>query len=399
VRAKVEPALEAWAASVLGPASRVRVRVNGAASDLSTRRLSALDVLAMNDAQVEQAFGDGLVSDRDPAWPAGSLTLPEFLEVAHTVRELLASARPLDARDLSLPGPVTDPGVDAADLAARTAIATGALADARTKLSGGQTAPGLAKAARLGVSGPVAAVQAELDRRAKALAAATTDPARVAAVLGDGFRLLPKVAAPDLSASTDLQDGDPLAAVTWLQRAAHVRDGASRLEEALLYGEAGGGAQPLRLRVAQLPRATPDHWVGLPGLVAGGKLSLVVQTTATTAAAKVSGLVVDEWTEVVPDATQMTGLSFHVPQPAARAPQAILLAVAPDESHVWSLNSLEATVLDSFDLAQTRLVDGEALATAPPNAPRLGQYLPAAYLASAPAELTVTSDLTAVVSG
>jgi hypothetical protein len=215
-------------------------------------------------------------------------------------------------------------------------------------------------------------------------------------VLGDGFRLLPKVAAPDLSASTDLQGGDPLAAVTWLQRAAHVRDGASRLEEALLYGEASASAQPLRLRVAQLPKVTPDRWVGLPGPVAGGKLSLVVQTAAATPAAKVSGLVVDEWTEVVPDATQMTGLSFHVPQPVARAPQAILLAVAPDESHVWSLNTLEATLLETFDLARLRLVDGEALASAPATAPRLGQYLPAAYVATAPAEQTVTSELTVV---
>ena len=33
VRAKVEPALEAWAASVLGPASRVRVRVRSGDDD------------------------------------------------------------------------------------------------------------------------------------------------------------------------------------------------------------------------------------------------------------------------------------------------------------------------------------------------------------------------------
>ena len=94
---------------------------------------------------------------------------------------------------------------------------------------------------------------------------------------------------------------------------------------------------------------------------------------------------IDEWTEVIPDATQMTGVSFHVEQPAARAPQAILLAVAPDEAHVWSLANLEATVLETFDLARLRLVDGEALAAPPPRSPpKLGQYLPAIYLASAP---------------
>ena len=79
---------------------------------------------------------------------------------------------------------------------------------------------------------------------------------------------------------------------------------------------------------------------------------------------------VDEWTEVIPDRTQLTGVSFHVDQPAARAPQAILLAVAPNEAHVWSLATLEATVLETLDLARLRLVDAEALAapTAPPPA-------------------------------
>jgi hypothetical protein len=37
---------------------------------------------------------------------------------------------------------------------------------------------------------------------------------------------------------------------------------------------------------------------------------------------------------VVTDRTQLTGVSVHVDQPAARAPQAILLAVAPTEAHV-----------------------------------------------------------------
>ena len=57
-------------------------------------------------------------------------------------------------------------------------------------------------------------------------------------------------------------------------------------------------------------------------------------------------------------------------------------------------------MLETLDLARLRLVDGEALAApaAPPPpghavAPRLGHYLPAIYLAAAPAADTVTTDL------
>ena len=173
VRAKVEPALEAWAASLLGPASRVRIRTRSGAtvstSNLSVLKLSALDAIAMAPAggpagstEIEQALiarlGGELVPDRDPAWTPDQLSLAEFLELARAVRELLEGARPLDARDLAVPGPTTDPGIDAADLAARAAIATGALADARTRLSaalaGGTPdalSAALARAAKLGV--------------------------------------------------------------------------------------------------------------------------------------------------------------------------------------------------------------------------------------------------------
>ena len=102
----------------------------------------------------------------------------------------------------------------------------------------------------------------------------------------------PRVTAPEftasLAASTELQGGDPLAAVTWLQRAAHVRDGASRLETALLYAEAAGSPQPLRLHVAQLPRRAGDRWAGLPATaqqpITSGRLSLVVQSRRDAAA-------------------------------------------------------------------------------------------------------------------
>ena len=102
----------------------------------------------------------------------------------------------------------------------------------------------------------------------------------------------------------------------------------------------------------------------------------------------------------------MTGLSFHVDQPNSRAPQAILLAVPPTEEHVWSLEALETVVLETLDLARLRLVDLEALGRIDAASltgagtdstslviPRPGHFLPATYLAAAPEDGTVTTDL------
>ena len=80
VRAKVEPALEAWAAGVLGPANRVRLRYRKGAtistSDLSVLKLSALDALAMTPA----------------GGPAGATELE--LRAARLPRRRLADPRP-----------------------------------------------------------------------------------------------------------------------------------------------------------------------------------------------------------------------------------------------------------------------------------------------------------------
>src|SRR4030095_3046720 len=106
------------------------------------------------------------------------------------------------------------------------------------------------------------------------------------------------------------------AAWDWLARVARVRDAASRLDDLMLYDTAlNGAASPLR--VAQLPAREGEAWIGLPGPSAslpGGRASIVALTPAGSLDLDrlAGGLVVDEWTEVVPRATQTAGLAVHV---------------------------------------------------------------------------------------
>lgn len=81
------------------------------------------------------------------------------------------------------------------------------------------------------------------------------------------------------------------------------------------------------------------------------------------------GLVIDEWNDVVPSARESTGLVFNFDEPDARAPQALLLAVAPDAGQSWDLDTLEAVLLDTLELARLRLVDPDAMT-------ELDQFLP-----------------------
>jgi hypothetical protein len=241
-------------------------------------------------------------------------------------------------------------------------------------------------------------------------AARDHDIERMRIIFGDDFRVLPRFRAPDaanltssLAASDALQGGNALASVTWFQRIARVRSYAALLDTSLMYAEALGGADTLTFRVGQLPVTANDRWVGLPlpqpasgqdvpPRPPGGRVSLVVHSVdAVDLANPVAGLLIDEWTEVVPSAEETTGFVFHYDQPNARAPQVILLAVAPDERANWDLAALEATLIEMIDLSRYRAVDTSALG-------ELTHYLPALMFASSSPATTVAIDFSRLPS-
>jgi hypothetical protein len=205
------------------------------------------------------------------------------------------------------------------------------------------------------------------------------------AIFGDSFLVLPAL-APDLAATWPqlfangpvLLTGDSLAPVRWMQRASRVHSGAGRLATALLCAEALTGSSLANFEIAQLPFVSNERWIGLDlaaGTTPASRLSLVAFLPKPVAAgAGVAGLMLDDWVEVVPSAQQITGVTFHFDDPIARAPQAILLAVRPDDFVEWTFEAVEGSVLEALDLAKLRAVDPDALGA-------LGHYLPALYFA------------------
>ena len=157
----------------------------------------------------------------------------------------------------------------------------------------------------------------------------------------------------------------------------------------LHYAEACGTAAATELLVGQLPFVASERWVGLPSTgtwTGANRLSLVAWLAAPLAAGQpLAGLLVDEWQERLPATEELAGVALNVERPGARAPQAILLAVAPDGRAAWDLPTLEATVLETLELAKLRAVDPTALG-------ELGHYLPALYFASNAGGDTVSTD-------
>jgi hypothetical protein len=79
----------------------------------------------------------------------------------------------------------------------------------------------------------------------------------------------------------------------------------------------------------------------------------------------VFGLVIEEFSEHIPDKKMNTGLSFNYNVPNNEPPQAILLAIHPkagqESDFFWSEDDLRDILYDTMDLYKIRMVDLEAI--------------------------------------
>jgi hypothetical protein len=169
-----------------------------------------------------------------------------------------------------------------------------------------------------------------------------------------------------------------------------VREPLARLGRPLREAEVLGGAVRLDLALAQVPHVLGQRWVGLDlppdGALVDGAASLVLQSAPASLGGDLRGLLVDEWTELVPRREETTGIAFQYDPPDASAPQAILLAVPPVVGAPWTVGGLNRVLLETLDLLRLRAVDPAALGD-------LGHYLPATYLAFNANADAVSTDL------
>jgi hypothetical protein len=453
-RRAAEPRVDRWCGLVLGDPTRYRFAAEvrdadgtvvetlaAQLPDLGVSAISTVVASATEGAEVSELeqrlalrFGELVKNETaaeivlldDP--PAGSgvtaLGLRDLLDLAAPISDVLASARPADARALLPDTERPTAGVDAAELRTRADDVVAALSSAVTALESlpddadvADVVAALLAAADAGVPGAVpgadtpsdqaksiadlgrsaldrvVAAEAGFDRTsADDAGLAAHDLARIRAVLGQMFPVLAQFRVPDpasaededfrasLTASNsdgDLLGEDPLAPSAWVGLHAAVRPSVARLARVLEGAEMLGGRTGLAdLYVAQLPHRPGSAWVGLPfDSPPPTTTSWVVHAEARPAFdAPMAAIVVDQWGEAVPSTTETTGVSFHFDAPGARAPQTVLIATPADRNASgWSVAALAATVRDAIGLARIRSLDIDDVEAA-------ARFLPATYL-------------------
>ncbi len=411
-RVAAEPALDAWLGSMLGPATGHTVTL---ASEPSTAvpwtdlQLTASDFVhlastegGLRELAARAALASGAVVETAQLLPDADLLA--LLELGGSLATLITAAKPLDGAALQPPHADPIGGTDVVELRARVAAArqrvtevvavldAALAADSEDDLRDAVVASwtfGVGEAglpsAQSGWDAAAARVRADLAGRLAFQPAPSDDVegllAEARALLGPGFVAVPRfvpMGIEQLVASRDdpaLTGNAPLAAEVWLTRMERVREPLARAGIALREAEAFGG-QPLRLTVAQVPYAPGDTWNALPAssYVDGASSLLLIGGELLAPGRTLSGLLLDEWAEVVPSDTQTTGVAFRYDPPESMAPQAILLAVPPVPGEPWTVGSLNQVLIETLELAHLRAVPPEALGA-------VRQYLPASVLA------------------
>ncbi|MEO8840053.1 MAG: hypothetical protein ABI704_00690, partial [Kofleriaceae bacterium] len=392
-RSRLEPQLDRWLGRILGDPSALRIRVVAAGAS----RVVGCDELAIQPIDLVYACSqphdlpsslerrirahvrslDGLADDapidvrwteRDPSWPTSVRSLFEAMPLLAALSSVIHS-RPLDAPDFDPAQSQTRH--DLAELGARVSEAVAALGAAVASNNPAQIAPWLAGSAVCELEHPtVADLVAVHEHASVMMTTASTLEAWTAIarlVFGAAFVSLPRFVATNAAelatamGAPSLLAGAPLLAVDeWLQGVGRVRPRAAAYETVRLVAESFGVALESPA-VAQLPFDPSARWLGLdvaPTASHDGRaLSLVVHRVgAVDPAVPMIGFVVDELVEVIPNASEVTAVTFQHSRPTSEPPQAVLVVVPSAQRGGWQWADLLAAVTETFELAKTRAV-------------------------------------------
>ncbi|SOD22612.1 hypothetical protein SAMN06297164_3527 [Nitrosomonas ureae] len=161
----------------------------------------------------------------------------------------------------------------------------------------------------------------------------------------------------------------------WLQGLARVRPNLHRWEVVRTLVDILND-QDLDLRPVQVPFRANDSWLAVvfpekdpndpekikPFGISRDTLSIVAHgISAFKVGARKSGILLDDWTEEIPTNQEITGISFRFNQPNAAPPQALLVAITPEETGSWNWEDLVGIINDTLDRAKRRAVEPEQL--------------------------------------
>jgi hypothetical protein len=258
------------------------------------------------------------------------------------------------------------------------------------------------------------ATQTQLDAYAAATSAAAQVQALQAAaqaVLGDDFRIVPEfglssVQADEWANAVAASTGGTLLAYLataqnidrpvdeWLCGAARVRPMLHAWEATVMLGGALGQPEPALLPI-QFPYEAGASWLAMqfpptPPITSDHLLYTAQYMAPFDKTARQCGLLLDAWSEVIPETSRNTGITFNFARPDNEAPQSILLVTPASASGTWQWDDLVGALNETLDLAKKRAVEPAQLDTT-----AYASLLPATVMAVTLYGISISTNLAA----
>jgi hypothetical protein len=183
----------------------------------------------------------------------------------------------------------------------------------------------------------------------------------------------------------------------WLYGVARVRPMLRAWEAIVMLARALDRPEPSLVPI-QFPYESGAPWLAMQypstyKLESDRLLYTALYTTPFDKTARQCGLLLDEWTEVIPSLTRNTGITFNFARPDNEPPQALLLITPASASGTWEWDDLVGALNETLDLAKKRAVEPSKLDFTP-----YAPLLPATVMAVTLYGITITTNL-AVANG
>ena len=180
----------------------------------------------------------------------------------------------------------------------------------------------------------------------------------------------------------------------WLYGVARIRPNMRSWEQ-LLSLTAAFGISARDLVPVQFPYETAPSWVALQypdsyTLDSDRLLYTAQYAQPFDKTSRQCGMLIDEWTEVIPGTTRNTGIAFNYQRPNSEAPQSLLLVTPATGNGSWMWDDLLGAVYETLDLAKKRAVEPVQLEATPYTC-----FLPATVMAVTYYGISITTSLAA----
>lgn len=180
---------------------------------------------------------------------------------------------------------------------------------------------------------------------------------------------------------------------TWLYGVARVREKMFAWEQTMMFAGSLGQPEP-QLDAMQLPFIPDDRWLGLefpPNqkldrdrlLYTAANLPVAFDKTAPQC-----GMLLDEWTELIPTSSVDTGIAFHHDRPNCEAPQTMLLVTPSEFRGSWLWEDLVNALNETLDFAKRRAIEPRRI-----DRSAYAPLLPATIMVSQVSQLTIAANL------